>query len=238
MVADVLAPCVARTSASMILNMFNRLVLVLHEERFQQPGQCQCSCLTWGNISTTWAMSDWRNDINCRHIFMFPMINLAREWLIIPATVPERLIHTEFVVITLRIRRQRIVPWKTWLKFCRRRSEGWEFESLSGRNIFCLKNFDTFKRTSVRVSKMNAVAPTQLTFQMLILLPNIYIASIHKHVTAYVWPFLIAQMVRAFGMNPKIESPSGRDIFCRKNFDTFTRTSVRVSKMNIIARTQ
>ena len=36
-------------------------------------------------------------------------------------------------------------------------------------------------------------------------------------------------------MNPKVwgfESPSGRDIFCLKNFDTFTRTPVRVSKMN------
>ena len=27
-------------------------------------------------------------------------------------------------------------------------------------------------------------------------------------------------------------SPSGRDIFCLKNFDTFPRTPVRVSKMN------
>ena len=49
-------------------------------------------------------------------------------------------------------------------------SEGWEFESPSGRDIFCLKNVDTFTRTSVRVSKMNAVAHAQLTFQMIILL--------------------------------------------------------------------
>ena len=51
----------------------------------------------------------------------------------------------------------------------------------------------------------------------------------------------MAQMVRAFGMNPKIggfESPSGRDIFCLKNFDTFTRTPVRVSKINAVARPQ
>ena len=39
----------------------------------------------------------------------------------------------------------------------------------SGRDIFCLKNFDTFTRTSVRVSKMNAIARAQLTFQMLTL---------------------------------------------------------------------
>ena len=31
------------------------------------------------------------------------------------------------------------------------------------------------------------------------------------------------------------ESPSSRDIFCLKNFDTFIRTSVRVSKMNVVA---
>ena len=32
---------------------------------------------------------------------------------------------------------------------------------------------------------------------------------------------LIAQIVRAFGMDPKV---GGRDVFCLKNFDTFTRT--------------
>ena len=37
-------------------------------------------------------------------------------------------------------------------------SEGWGFESPKGRDIFCLKNFDTFTRTPVRVSKMNDVA--------------------------------------------------------------------------------
>ena len=52
---------------------------------------------------------------------------------------------------------------------------------------------------------------------------------------------LIAQMATAFGMNPKVggfESPSGQDIFCLKNFDTFTSTPVRVSKMNAGARAQ
>ena len=35
------------------------------------------------------------------------------------------------------------------------------------------KKFDTFTRTSVRVSKMNGVARARLTFQMLTLLKNI-----------------------------------------------------------------
>ena len=35
-----------------------------------------------------------------------------------------------------------------------------------------------------------------------------------------------------------LESPSGRDIFCVKIVDTFTRTSVRVSKMNVVARAE
>ena len=49
-------------------------------------------------------------------------------------------------------------------------SEGWGFESPSGRDIFCLTNFYTFPRTSVRVSKMTAVACAQLTFQTLTLI--------------------------------------------------------------------
>ena len=52
----------------------------------------------------------------------------------------------------------------------RHESEGWGFEFLSGRDIFYLKNFDTFTRTSVRVSKMNVVARAQLIFQMITLL--------------------------------------------------------------------
>ena len=53
--------------------------------------------------------------------------------------------------------------------------------SLSGRDIFCLKNFDPFTRTSVRVSKMNAVARAHSTFQMLTLLQNI--TSRHSLIT-------------------------------------------------------
>ena len=55
-------------------------------------------------------------------------------------------------------------------KSIRHESDGWGIESPSGRDIFCLKNLDNFTRASVRVSKMNAVARAQLTFQMLTLL--------------------------------------------------------------------
>ena len=44
------------------------------------------------------------------------------------------------------------------------------FEFPSDRDIFCLKNFDTFTRTSIRVSKMNAVARAQLTLPVRLLL--------------------------------------------------------------------
>ena len=54
-----------------------------------------------------------------------------------------------------------------WGNCIRHESERWGFESPSDRDIFCLKIFDTFKRTAVRVSKMNAVARAQLTIQIL-----------------------------------------------------------------------
>ena len=64
------------------------------------------------------------------------------------------------------------------------------FVSPSDRDIFCLNNFDTFTRTPVHVSKMNAVACAQLTYQMLTLLKDVYTAraSVKKHGTANVWP--------------------------------------------------
>ena len=49
----------------------------------------------------------------------------------------------------------------------RHESEGWGFESPSGRDIFCLKNIDTFKGTSFRVSKVSTVVQAQLTLQLL-----------------------------------------------------------------------
>ena len=73
----------------------------------------------------------------------------------------------------------------------RHESEGWGFESPSGRDIFFLKNFDTFTRTPVRVSKMNAIARAQLTFQMLTLLQKYlyHLRQCSKHGTANVWPW-------------------------------------------------
>ena len=52
---------------------------------------------------------------------------------------------------------------------------------------------------------------------------------------------LIAEMVKTFGKNQKVgglESRSGQDIFCLKNVDTFTRTSVCELKMNTVAQAQ
>ena len=59
-------------------------------------------------------------------------------------------------------------------------------------DIFCLKNFDTFTRTFVHVSKVNAVALAQLIFQILHLLKqNIYTdrTSINNNGLANVWPW-------------------------------------------------
>ena len=61
-------------------------------------------------------------------------------------------------------------PDSSIVQSIRHESEGWGFESPSGQDIFCFKNFDTFTRTPVGVSKMNAVARTLLTFQMLTLI--------------------------------------------------------------------
>ena len=52
---------------------------------------------------------------------------------------------------------------------------------------------------------------------------------------------LIAQMVRAFGTNPKVggsNPPQVETFSVSKNVDPFTRTSVRVPKMNAIVHAQ
>ena len=70
------------------------------------------------------------------------------------------------------------------------------FESPSGRDIFCFKNFDTFTRTSALVSKMNAVARAQLTFQMLTLL-HIYIYILIFNYAAFymTWTLMSIQSI-------------------------------------------
>ena len=82
-------------------------------------------------------------------------------------------------------------------------SEGLGFESPSGRDIFCLKNCHTLKRTSVHVFKINAVA--QLTFQT----KTLFKKYLHRQSqSSKTWDSkclaLIAQMVRAFSVNPKV----------------------------------
>ena len=91
----------------------------------------------------------------------------------------------------------------------RHKSEGWGFESPSCQDIFCLKNFDTFTKTSVRVSKTNVVAHAQLTFQMLTLLKKyLYRQSQCSKTWDSKCLALIAHTVRAFSMNPKIGGSS------------------------------
>ena len=78
----------------------------------------------------------------------------------------------------------------------------WGFESPSGRDIFCLNIFDTFIGTFVCVSKMNAAAHAQLTFQMLT----------SPEPVSKTWDskclVLIAKIVRAFGVNLKVGGSS------------------------------
>ena len=114
------------------------------------------------------------------------------------------------------------------------------FESPSNRDICCLKKFDTFTRTFVRVSKLNAVARAQLTFQIFTLLKNIYTARARiKNMGPQMSDpdssdgYSIGHESEGWGF----ESPSGRDIFCLKNFDTFTRTSVCVENECCCPRT-
>ena len=53
-----------------------------------------------------------------------------------------------------------IVKYSAWIQRLWGSNPAWV------ETISILKNFDTFSRTSVRKSKMNGVARTQLTFQM------------------------------------------------------------------------
>ena len=59
MVADALAPCVARPSAAMILTV-----------KYASPGPL------WGRIPIT-SVIMWRNHIKCKYMFLFPLKNLA-----------------------------------------------------------------------------------------------------------------------------------------------------------------
>ena len=89
MVADALAPCVARTSATMKVS----------------PG------LIGGRISVIFGMSVWRNDTKCKYMFMFPLKNLAckefifsltyQHWQVVLPVVEQHFVvvwHQELVV--------------------------------------------------------------------------------------------------------------------------------------------
>ena len=65
-IADALAPCIARTLAPMISTI-----------DYASVGPC----LTWGRISTTCVMSMWKNDIKCKYMFMLPLNNVAHKGL-------------------------------------------------------------------------------------------------------------------------------------------------------------
>ena len=87
-----------------------------------------------------------------------------------------------------------------------------------------LRIFDTLKRTPIRESKMNALARAQLTFEMLTLLKKILY---HQSQYSITWDnkclALIAQVVRQFGMNPKVgdSSPPQVETFCLLNLRHF-----------------
>ena len=58
----------------------------------------------------------------------------------------------------------------------RHKSEGWGFESTSGRGIFRLKNFDTFTQKNPFVQQKRMLLPqAQFTLQMLTLLNKLFI---------------------------------------------------------------
>ena len=78
---------------------------------------------------------------------------------------------------------------------------------------FSVSKTDTFTRTSIHVSKRNAVAPAQLIFQMLTLLKKY---RYHQSQYSKTWDSkclaLIAQKVGAFGMNLKVWGSSPRRV--------------------------
>ena len=86
---------------------------------------------------------------------------------------------------------------------------------------------------------MNAVARAQLAFQMLTLLNKyLYRQSQYSKTLDGKCLALIAQMIRAFGVNRKVggsSPPQVETYSVSKNFGTYTRTSVRVSKKNAVA---
>ena len=93
-------------------------------------------------------------------------------------------------------------------------SEGLGFEFPSCRDIICFKNSWRFNKN------IRSCVDDECCCQRTVNISNVLTAS---------------------GMNPKVvgsSPPSDRDIFCLKISDTFTTTSVNVSKMNAVSRAQ
>ena len=86
---------------------------------------------------------------------------------------------------------------------------------------------------------MNVVSLTQFIFQMLILFKKMCTAraSVQRHVTCLA---LIAQLVRAFGMNPKVggSSPPQAETFSVSKTLAFSPDYPFVSKMNAVVSAQ
>ena len=82
----------------------------------------------------------------------------------------------------------------------------------------------TFARTCVRVSKMNAVACAQLTAQMLTVLLKLFISPepVSKNMGQQMSgpDSSNGSSIRHISEGWWFQSPSGRDTFCRKYFDT------------------
>ena len=82
---DALAPCVARTSAPMILIMNNKPVLVLREEGFQLPVSCKCVRMI--KILDTFLCFLWKiqhlNLCVCTYIYIYILLDTIRYWSVI-----------------------------------------------------------------------------------------------------------------------------------------------------------
>ena len=117
----------------------------------------------------------------------------------------------------------------------------WGFESPSGGDIFCLKKRQHFHKNIRSYVENEWYCPRTVNILNVKLIQKyLYRQSQHsKTWDSKFWPWLLKLLedsawIRRFG----VRVPPGRDIFCLKDFVTFTRTSVRVSKMNAVVRAQ
>ena len=108
-------------------------------------------------------------------------------------------------------------------------------------NTYQVETFTVSKtRTSARVSKMIAVARTQSSQHFMLTLLQKYLY--HQSQYLKTWDSkclsLIYQMVGAFGINWKVGGSSPPQVETFSVSKTFTITSVRASKTNVVDRAQ